>query len=379
MRIRELLFVDVRGFRGSHRISFVDPITDEVRPITVIAGTNGTGKTTILDAIEEMLRFSKNINIWDPNASPFLQSILSTGLVVATLEIPSNILFNTLPHNPPDIVRIAVGNNELAQQILGTEIDDTSKYATYLKKSINGHLNWNRGSMALQNLRSHLAPQITNPLAGGMIYLPANRRIGPMQSGTVQPPDDKFEWVARITPNSAWIGSLEHFWVGQNYLDLEAAQNGEATHNLTHFVSLVEDVLGKNRKISIKRGRVLVPTHWRNGHTITQAGADMVNIDQLSSGEQQILFILGELARRRRDNAIIAIDEPELSLHPTLQRKLLWQLRQFALKTHSQLILATHSLEILNGVRASERIMLDQLEYQPNTNTEGDAHAANTE
>ena len=44
MRIREIYFHNVRAFRGEHRISFVDPLTDAVRPVTVIAGTNGTGR-----------------------------------------------------------------------------------------------------------------------------------------------------------------------------------------------------------------------------------------------------------------------------------------------------------------------------------------------
>ena len=55
MRIREIIFHDFRSFRGLHRISFVDPLTDAVRPISVLAGTNGAGKTTILETIEALL------------------------------------------------------------------------------------------------------------------------------------------------------------------------------------------------------------------------------------------------------------------------------------------------------------------------------------
>jgi AAA15 family ATPase/GTPase len=57
MRIREIYFHNVRAFRGAHRISFVDPLTDAVRPVTVIAGTNGTGKTTIY-VLERLLDLS---------------------------------------------------------------------------------------------------------------------------------------------------------------------------------------------------------------------------------------------------------------------------------------------------------------------------------
>ncbi|PIY35482.1 MAG: hypothetical protein COZ06_38120, partial [Armatimonadetes bacterium CG_4_10_14_3_um_filter_66_18] len=57
MKLRELIFNDFRCFRGERVISFVDPLTDEPRPMTVIVGTNGTGKTTVLEAIEGLLRY----------------------------------------------------------------------------------------------------------------------------------------------------------------------------------------------------------------------------------------------------------------------------------------------------------------------------------
>ena len=74
-----------------------------------------------------------------------------------------------------------------------------------------------------------------------------------------------------------------------------------------------------------------------------------------------MLLLFGELARRRR-GAVLAIDEPEISLHPTLQRQVVHQLRQFAREWDMQVILATHSLEVLRAVHESERILLDRLE-----------------
>ena len=87
-----------------------------------------------------------------------------------------------------------------------------------------------------------------------------------------------------------------------------------------------------------------------------------VRLDQLPSGEQQCLLLFGELARRRRPGAVIAIDEPEISLHPTLQRLVAHRLREFAREWDAQVILATHSLKVLRAVHESERINLDQLD-----------------
>ncbi|RMF33160.1 MAG: ATP-binding protein [Chloroflexi bacterium] len=107
----------------------------------------------------------------------------------------------------------------------------------------------------------------------------------------------------------------------------------------------------------MRQGRALVPAPWSgDGNATTK-----VRLDQLPSGEQQCLLLFGELARRRREGAIIAIDEPEISLHPTLQRRVVHQLGRFAREWDSQIILATHSLEVLRAVHASARIILDQL------------------
>jgi hypothetical protein len=198
------------------------------------------------------------------------------------------------------------------------------------------------------------------PLHDGLIYFPQSRQLFPSspKRGGIQPPPPHRDWISRVTPTNEWQGGLESLWVWQNYLDLEASAQGQATEHLKSFVKTVEDVLGEDRKISVKEGRVMVPVAWRqNGDEALK-----VRLDQLPSGEQQALLLFGELARRRRPGAVILVDEPETSLHPTLQRLVVHQLRKFAREWDSQLILATHSLEVLRAVHESQRIILDQLD-----------------
>src|SRR5690606_7723559 len=137
--------------------------------------------------------------------------------------------------------------------------------------------------------------------------------------------------IYRFSNQDQWKGSLEQLWVWQNYLDLE--QSTADRHNIEPFVKLVEDVLGKDRRITIKEGRVTVPAGWGdNGES------PRVHLDQLPSGEQQVLLLFGELARRRRPGVVIAIDEIENSLHPTLQRLVMWNLRKIAREWDAQVI-----------------------------------------
>jgi predicted ATPase len=62
---------------------------------------------------------------------------------------------------------------------------------------------------------------------------------------------------------------------------------------------------------------------------------------QLSSGEKQILVILLTLLVQDNQNAIVFLDEPEVSLHFDWQKKLIQYMRE--LNPNAQIIIATHS------------------------------------
>ncbi len=79
-----------------------------------------------------------------------------------------------------------------------------------------------------------------------------------------------------------------------------------------------------------------------------------ISIDDLSTGEKQIVFRGTQLLRNvnNMDNSIILIDEPELSMHPRWQDKILPYYRNLFTKNgiqSSQLIVATHSEYVLRS------------------------------
>lgn len=350
MRIREIYFNNFRSFRGEHRISFVDPVTDKVRPVTVLGGSNGTGKTTILEAIEALI----TLNI------DFVAEVKETGLVCLTLELATNdfaenggaqeLQQNNQHHQ---VLNIAIGRGELLPQsyekmwprLFGEFVKQGKHYTHqpvyqaeyYQMMRTSANMEWGK-----------ITPY------GGLLYFPHDRQFVLTEGGPIEPSPDKKQMIFRFSNEKKWQGSLEQLWVWQNYLDLE--QGTKKRDNLKPFVESVENVLGSNRKITIKEGRVTVPTAWSdNGE------AHRVRLDQLSSGEQQVLLLFGELARRRRKGVIIAIDEIENSLHPTLQRLVMWNLRKIAREWDAQVIVTTHSLEVINTVRGGAFINLDYL------------------
>jgi predicted ATP-dependent endonuclease of OLD family len=79
----------------------------------------------------------------------------------------------------------------------------------------------------------------------------------------------------------------------------------------------------------------------------TSAGKQLLPTD-LSSGEQHELVLLYELLFKTKQNALILIDEPELSLHVAWQVEFLNDLARVIKLSSFDVILATHSPQIIN-------------------------------
>src|SRR5205814_4486121 len=79
----------------------------------------------------------------------------------------------------------------------------------------------------------------------------------------------------------------------------------------------------------------------------TSIGSPLLPTD-LSSGEQHELVLLYELLFKTKQNALILIDEPELSLHVAWQVEFLKDLARVIKLSSFDVILATHSPQIIN-------------------------------
>ncbi|MYF20854.1 MAG: ATP-binding protein, partial [Synechococcus sp. SB0677_bin_5] len=76
----------------------------------------------------------------------------------------------------------------------------------------------------------------------------------------------------------------------------------------------------------------------------------------MAAGERSVLRLSLEIAQLRA--ALVLIDEVETGLHPWVQKLLLLQLQQLALRNNLQIIVTSHSPVVLNSVPARGRIFL---------------------
>jgi predicted ATP-binding protein involved in virulence len=117
-----------------------------------------------------------------------------------------------------------------------------------------------------------------------------------------------------------------------------------AFDNLLKRLDLFTNILNERRfthksiKISKNRGFVF----------LTNQGQELALTD-LSSGEQHEVVMLYELIFNTKPDTLVLIDEPEISLHVTWQKAFLDDLIQIIELQHIQVLIATHSPQIINN------------------------------
>lgn len=91
-----------------------------------------------------------------------------------------------------------------------------------------------------------------------------------------------------------------------------------------------------------------VRLHLSEGMSINTRRGQSLKPEDLSSGEQQLMLLMCNAITARRDSVVFAIDEPELSLNVKWQRKLVDALLEIIGGSRCQLLMATHSIELLS-------------------------------
>ena len=74
-----------------------------------------------------------------------------------------------------------------------------------------------------------------------------------------------------------------------------------------------------------------------------------IDLQQLSSGEKQEIILFYNLIFKTKDNLLLLIDEPEISLHIVWQKKFLEDLLKITENSKIKVILATHSPQIISN------------------------------
>ena len=122
----------------------------------------------------------------------------------------------------------------------------------------------------------------------------------------------------------------------QYYKELESARREIYSPRET-FISVVNEMLHGRKILAIPAG---------NEIRVATSQGRPIPLEELSSGEKQLLIILGEALLQRFANVIYIADEPELSLHVAWQEQLTRAITK--LNPNAQIVFATHSPDIVS-------------------------------
>ena len=98
-----------------------------------------------------------------------------------------------------------------------------------------------------------------------------------------------------------------------------------------------------NQRLSFKKIKISIS----DGIKIIDDDKKEIKLNQLSSGEKHEIIVFYNLIFKTEDNTLLLIDEPEISLHISWQKKFTEDLLKIIKYKKLNVIVATHSPEII--------------------------------
>lgn len=309
-------------------------------PVTVLAGANGSGKTTVLELIVALCEFAY------PFEEPYTWPELLNRTEYARLEMLIDGEKLSIYHGEkhPEVLP---DGNYLKRTVGGYQYQATGHALDNFIKSLKSQqavLNKVREKESVNDTSflSRLLPE-GNEIVPSVCYFPHARFLPPLQPEQIHKEQTRHDWVYRHgTPRSS-EGSLDSYLIWLDYAEP------------TIFGRVVEFLGALNfdgKKFGISRRDLKA--------TVTTSDGATHFLEQLSSGEQNILIMLLELRRRLLPHSIVLIDEIENSLHPAFQHRIVNGLKQLQKETLFQLIVTSHSLTILEAFGTQSARILTQ-------------------
>lgn len=225
---------------------------------------------------------------------------------------------------PPAVTSVVdEDSHELAASIQ-SKLAESTTLAQKLDSTFPGRLLSHSGAPDVDDT---LLQKRLNDLAGKRGHLITTGLLEPGEGTDVQVP-------AAVDPYTKGVLSL--------YLD-DANQKLDVFEDMAARIDLLTRIVNerfRHKTLSISK---------LDGFVFRTDGGKTLPVGNLSSGEQHELVLLYELLFRVSPNSLILIDEPELSLHVAWQEAFLEDLEQVVQLRSFDVLIATHSPQIING------------------------------
>lgn len=290
-----------------------------IPPVVLVGGPNGSGKTTLFEFLVHAV------------------STLQRGLVKSPwTDIRAWV----------DIELSVDGECLETRYIEGP----SAFFGTASRANVHG---WRADMRVAHGNYEKLYTRISKDLGAvpGVVFLPSDGRDLKMPAESYKAPgklDPSAEFVYRWTPPEKWKQSLEALLYGLRWEELNAQAEGRAVEGA--FSAYAEEY----RALTGGANKLV----WHNATLMVDVDGKFHSLEELSSGEKQVLLILAELRRHWRPGSLVLIDEPELHLHDALQARLYDRLLALQRERGGQVWLATQSGYLFENAEPNTRVIL---------------------
>jgi predicted ATP-dependent endonuclease of OLD family len=347
--------LEIKNFRAIKDISldFTD-LLSRPRPINLIVGPNGSGKTSILDAIHVVVKVFENPN------KPLLRDGLEYNvqqLVRGRGNIAQITFEYSIERNEAEAINDVYSSLELDQNFELSNpvppLESPAKVIWYfptrkpknlcdydLSPEHSIKVLGARGKASLSMSKNRQTSQIFDRI-GGVCYLDQRRTVRLFKSFNKQNIEDQNAHSDVLS----WL--IEYY---RKHLTWNEEKYGESYWKRVQ--RLFNKICFPSELIGLESGP-------DSDTVILKRKGIEYDLLQMSSGEHQILRILVGLAADTAKNSIVLIDEVELHLHPAWQKRLIQVLRGD--DSNNQYIFTTHSPTVAEMFYDSEIIKLGDL------------------
>lgn len=323
-------------------LSFVDDWTGKIEKRILFTGVNGCGKSTLLRAIAmmweafgywlEQKTFVGNLKKDEKNeiniAIILEKEQKQFGLIFGNIQF-CHKMFAQYGHlawigesYDPKLLALVLGGNDGAVQ----------KYQSldqYFPNDDWFH-DWGH-QFILSKISNQKLENFPN-----LMYLDAEKRrwVPPTKNiGKYISDDLEQRWLIKYEVNDDWHGQLEQTLINLKLLDEK------------HFNQIID---GFNQFLNQKAIQKQPQKLNNKVRLMVKAKSNQYEhgLDELSSGEHQVLIMLFLTLRWLQKGGIILIDEPDLYLHPSLVQGFLATLEYEADKLDTQIIITSHSDDV---------------------------------
>lgn len=304
VKIKKAVIDNFKGIRHLE-LNFCDPYSEEPRPLTAILGDNGSGKTSVLQALWIGLTY---YNLLAP---------------IAFGESWEGLLLDRVSSLGETQLKLSLVNEDAAEG-KGRLLDSTT---------------WIRDGKPINATECHSGnPEELHQQLADVFFFTQNRNIGLFkpQAGTKSYSVDQ-TWNQGV---SALRRTLGDWWLSH-----VSPESGFKKDYIKEFEDAFSRIFPGTRFLGVLLNPKKV-AGWETSPTtdhyfIMEREGKKYDIAEMSSGEQAVFTILFEFVRNDIKKGIILIDELELHLHPPEQQALLAAL--YKIGPDCQFIITTHS------------------------------------